>query len=161
MSRVKAPAREQHTHTPSHTNSSGTEADRLAGHIGGGSSRAGGGLNCFKMEKRGTSRRILFFENFARSTLSLLLLQQTAEGEENEFKGCMEMSEMRRKEMEGTLKPEPLLTENPGRFVLFPIQDNEVCCVVTRQKAFTPPTDFDCITSIRIPVGSILRVASS
>lgn len=33
---------------------------------------------------------------------------------------------MRRKEMEGTLKPEPLLIENPGRFVLFPIQDNEV-----------------------------------
>lgn len=33
---------------------------------------------------------------------------------------------MRQKEIEGTLKPEPLLTENPGRFVLFPIQDNEV-----------------------------------
>lgn len=56
----------------------------------------------------------------------LLLLSQTAEGEENEFKGCMEVSEMRRKEMDGSLKPEPLLIENPGRFVLFPIQDNEV-----------------------------------
>lgn len=33
---------------------------------------------------------------------------------------------MRRKEMDGSLKPEPLLVENPGRFVLFPIQDNEV-----------------------------------
>lgn len=54
------------------------------------------------------------------------VLQQVAEGEENEFKGCTEVSEMRRKEMEGLLKPEPLLIENPGRFVLFPIQDNEV-----------------------------------
>lgn len=52
--------------------------------------------------------------------------KQTAEGEENEFKGCMVVSDMRRKEMDGSLKPEPLLTENPGRFVLFPIQDNEV-----------------------------------
>lgn len=52
--------------------------------------------------------------------------KQTAEGEENEFKGCLEVSEMRRKEIEGSLKPEPLLVENPGRFVLFPIQDNEV-----------------------------------
>lgn len=33
---------------------------------------------------------------------------------------------MRRKETDGSLKPEPLLVENPGRFVLFPIQDNEV-----------------------------------
>lgn len=33
---------------------------------------------------------------------------------------------MRRKEMDGSLKPEPLLVEDPGRFVLFPIQDNEV-----------------------------------
>lgn len=51
---------------------------------------------------------------------------QTAEGGENEFKGCMKVSQMRQQEIDGTLKPEPLLTENPGRFVLFPIQDNEV-----------------------------------
>ena len=30
-------------------------------------------------------------------------------------------------EMDGHHVPEPLLTENPNRFVLFPIQDNEVC----------------------------------
>lgn len=52
---------------------------------------------------------------------------QTAEGEENEFKGCLEVSDMRRREMDGSLKPEPMLIENPGRFVLFPIQDDEVC----------------------------------
>ncbi|CAM9763582.1 unnamed protein product [Ascophyllum nodosum] len=45
---------------------------------------------------------------------------------ENGFEGRVEVSEMRRKEAEGTLKPEPLLIENPGRFVLFPIQDNEM-----------------------------------
>ncbi|CAN0378009.1 unnamed protein product, partial [Discosporangium mesarthrocarpum] len=33
---------------------------------------------------------------------------------------------MRKKELSGKLKPEPLLAENPNRFVLFPIQDNEV-----------------------------------
>lgn len=60
------------------------------------------------------------------SCFESFLKNQTAEGEENEFKGCLEVSEMRRKEIEGTLKPEPLLVENPGRFVLFPIQDNEV-----------------------------------
>eukprot|EP00752_Nemacystus_decipiens_P008529 g7618.t1 len=58
--------------------------------------------------------------------LGLKDMALTAEGEENEFKGCLEVSDMRRKEMEGSLKPEPLLIENPGRFVLFPIQDNEV-----------------------------------
>lgn len=52
---------------------------------------------------------------------------QTAEGEENEFKGCLEVSDMRRQEMDGSLEPEPMLIENPGRFVLFPIQDDEVC----------------------------------
>lgn len=51
---------------------------------------------------------------------------QTAEGEENEFKGCLEVSDMRRREIDGSLKPEPMLIENPGRFVLFPIQDDEV-----------------------------------
>lgn len=32
-------------------------------------------------------------------------------------------------EMSGELKPEPILTENPGRFVLFPIQHSEVSAV--------------------------------
>lgn len=45
---------------------------------------------------------------------------------ENELKGKRKVSDQRQKEIDGTLKPEPLLTENPGRFVLFPIQDNEV-----------------------------------
>lgn len=62
---------------------------------------------------------------FGLSCCDLMTLQ-TAEGEENEFKDCTKVSEMRQKEINGTLKPEPLLTENPGRFVLFPIQDNEV-----------------------------------
>lgn len=48
----------------------------------------------------------------------------------------LKVSEMRRKEMEGKLKPEPLLTENPGRFVLFPIQDNEVSLLLGK-KSFT------------------------
>ena len=36
------------------------------------------------------------------------------------------MSEHKRAEMEGRFKEEPLLKDNPGRFVLFPIQDNDV-----------------------------------
>ncbi|KAL7503419.1 hypothetical protein ACHAXN_001220 [Cyclotella atomus] len=36
------------------------------------------------------------------------------------------VSEHKRAEMEGRFKEEPLLKDNPGRFVLFPIQDNEV-----------------------------------
>mmetsp|Transcript_10154 Transcript_10154/g.14940 ORF Transcript_10154/g.14940 Transcript_10154/m.14940 type:complete len:472 (+) Transcript_10154:141-1556(+) len=36
------------------------------------------------------------------------------------------MTDHRRAELEGRHKPEPLLVENPGRFVLFPIQDKEV-----------------------------------
>lgn len=58
--------------------------------------------------------------------LGLNNMALTAEGGENEFKGCMKVSQMRQQEIDGTLKPEPLLTENPGRFVLFPIQDNEI-----------------------------------
>ena len=34
----------------------------------------------------------------------------------------LQVSEFKRKEQAGELKAEPLLTENPGRFVLFPIQ---------------------------------------
>ncbi len=37
------------------------------------------------------------------------------------------MTDHRRLEVEGKLAPEPLLAENPGRFVLFPIQNPEVC----------------------------------
>lgn len=51
-------------------------------------------------------------------------------------KAGLKITEMRRKEMEGELKPEPLLTENPGRFVLFPIQDNEVSLLLM-EKSFT------------------------
>ena len=36
------------------------------------------------------------------------------------------MSDFKRKEMSGELKPEPILTENPKRFVLFPIQHNDI-----------------------------------
>ncbi len=36
------------------------------------------------------------------------------------------MSEFKKKEMAGELKPEPILIENPGRFVLFPIQHNDI-----------------------------------
>lgn len=36
------------------------------------------------------------------------------------------MTDMRQKEIQGILLPEPLLTENPNRFVLFPIQNHAV-----------------------------------
>ena len=35
-------------------------------------------------------------------------------------------SEFRKRELAGELKPEMLLTENPKRFVIFPIQHNDV-----------------------------------
>ena len=38
----------------------------------------------------------------------------------------LQVSEFKRKEQAGELKAEPLLTENPGRFVLFPIQHNDI-----------------------------------
>ena len=37
------------------------------------------------------------------------------------------ITEHRKLELGGKLKPEPLLVDNPGRFVLFPIQNPEVC----------------------------------
>lgn len=37
------------------------------------------------------------------------------------------VTEHRVQELEGKHEPEPLLAENPGRFVLFPIQNLEVC----------------------------------
>jgi ribonucleoside-diphosphate reductase subunit M2 len=37
--------------------------------------------------------------------------------------------------MDGHHVPEPLLTENPNRFVLFPIQDNEVCTMTLESRA--------------------------
>jgi hypothetical protein len=36
------------------------------------------------------------------------------------------MSDHKKLELAGKHKPEPLLTENPNRFVLFPIQDDDV-----------------------------------
>ena len=36
------------------------------------------------------------------------------------------VTEFKRRELEGTMAPEPLLAENPNRFVLFPIQDNDI-----------------------------------
>ena len=51
------------------------------------------------------------------------------ESVENLTLGSMEkpkMTEMRRKELAGELKPEPLLSEDPTRFVLFPIKHNDV-----------------------------------
>lgn len=35
-------------------------------------------------------------------------------------------SDHKKQELAGQFEPEPLLMENPNRFVLFPIQDNEV-----------------------------------
>ncbi len=39
---------------------------------------------------------------------------------------CNTPSEMRMRELSGNTIPEPLLQENPNRFVMFPIQDNEI-----------------------------------
>lgn len=38
------------------------------------------------------------------------------------------MTDHKRKEMMGLLQPEPLLMDNPGRFVIFPIQHEDVSC---------------------------------
>lgn len=46
--------------------------------------------------------------------------------DEDLSKGPIKTAHKIREEM-GFEKPEPLLVENPRRFVLFPIQDNEVC----------------------------------
>ncbi len=48
---------------------------------------------------------------------------------ENEAKDkeiTITMTEHKRQELAGEHKPEPLLEENPGRFVLFPIQNPQV-----------------------------------
>ena len=42
------------------------------------------------------------------------------------------MSDHRKAEVAGRFVPEPLLMDNPNRFVLFPIQDNEVRTKQTR-----------------------------
>uniref|UniRef100_A0A7S2F600 Uncharacterized protein n=1 Tax=Octactis speculum TaxID=3111310 RepID=A0A7S2F600_9STRA len=44
-------------------------------------------------------------------------------------------TEFKIKEQEGTLTPEPLLTENPGRFVIFPIQDHEIWAMYKKAEA--------------------------
>jgi hypothetical protein len=51
-------------------------------------------------------------------------LSAPLDGEEGIGQG--EMSEMRKRELSGSLEEEPLLKENPNRFVIFPIQDAEV-----------------------------------
>lgn len=45
---------------------------------------------------------------------------------EDDFVKKIVQTEHRLAELEGRHLPEPLLMENPGRFVLFPIQDNDV-----------------------------------
>ena len=57
-----------------------------------------------------------------------LSLQQGLEvkGEETLTRSVV-VTEHRKLELEGKLLPEPLLVENSGRFVLFPIQNPEVC----------------------------------
>mgnify|MGYP006097302085 CR=1 FL=1 len=47
-------------------------------------------------------------------------------GENTHVKMNLNMSEFKKKEMAGELKPEPILIENPQRFVLFPIQHNDI-----------------------------------
>ena len=42
------------------------------------------------------------------------------------------VSEFRKRELAGELKPEMLLTENPKRFVIFPIQHNDVRARIAR-----------------------------
>ena len=49
----------------------------------------------------------------------------SASSEDEEIVGITQTAHKRAEES-GRLAPEPLLTENPKRFVLFPIQDDEV-----------------------------------
>ncbi len=44
-------------------------------------------------------------------------------------------SEMRLRELSGNTAPEPLLKENPNRFVMFPIQDNEIWAMYKKAEA--------------------------
>lgn len=50
-------------------------------------------------------------------------------------------TEHKLKEEQGLLKDEPLLQENPYRFVLFPIQDNEVSYSNDFNRRNFPPID--------------------
>ena len=56
-------------------------------------------------------------------------LEDTASASSNEDEEILGITKTAHKQAEesGVLAPEPLLTENPKRFVLFPIQDDEVC----------------------------------
>ncbi|CAN0377976.1 unnamed protein product, partial [Discosporangium mesarthrocarpum] len=67
------------------------------------------------------NREVPFVDDGLLSKLSIV---KTPESYENSHRA--KMTDMRRKELAGELQTEPLLVENPGRFVLFPIQDNEV-----------------------------------
>lgn len=47
----------------------------------------------------------------------------------------LQISEYKRKELNGELKPEPFLVENPNRFVLFPIQEHDVWAMYKKAEA--------------------------
>ena len=49
---------------------------------------------------------------------------------ETPTKFLVQKTEHKLQEERGELEPEPLLKENPHRFVIFPIQDNDVCKLV-------------------------------
>ena len=53
-----------------------------------------------------------------------------SELEAEELDNKITISEHKRQELAGEHQPEPLLMDNPGRFVLFPIQNPEVCMFV-------------------------------
>ena len=52
---------------------------------------------------------------------------------EDNTSNLMKKTEQKLREERGELKPEPLLKENPQRFVIFPIQDNDVSIVLRRR----------------------------
>mmetsp|Transcript_10151 Transcript_10151/g.14931 ORF Transcript_10151/g.14931 Transcript_10151/m.14931 type:complete len:267 (+) Transcript_10151:141-941(+) len=60
------------------------------------------------------------------------------------------MTDHRRAELEGRHKPEPLLVENPGRFVLFPIQDKEIWDMYKKAEAsFWTAEEIDLATDLK------------
>lgn len=61
-----------------------------------------------------------------------------------------EMSEFKRKEMNGEIAPEPFLVENPNRFVLFPIQEPEVWSMYKKAEAsFWTAEEIDLVHDIK------------
>uniref|UniRef100_A0A7S1YWC7 Uncharacterized protein n=1 Tax=Ditylum brightwellii TaxID=49249 RepID=A0A7S1YWC7_9STRA len=60
------------------------------------------------------------------------------------------MTDHRRAELEGRHKPEPLLVENSGRFVLFPIQDKEIWDMYKKAEAsFWTAEEIDLATDLK------------